>query len=137
MKPELIPHLVRHEILFDAVRSRGPGGQNVNKVSSAAILIWPFELSLILSEEQKNVLRSKLHSHINAEGNITLRSDEFRDLPGNKRRCLEKLQELVVKAFHRPKMRKPTRPTRSSQEKRISEKKRKSQHKEMRKKVDY
>ncbi len=102
------------EVEFTATRSRGPGGQNVNKVSSAALLFWSFEQSELLSFEQKAILRLKLSAYINKEGVLYLRSDEYRDLPRNKERCLEKLDTLIERAFHLDKFRRPSKPTRSS-----------------------
>src|SRR4051812_45404334 len=96
---------IEREVSFIAVRSRGPGGQNVNKVSSAAILYWAFAHSAAVSEEQKFLIRRKLQSSINKEGQIYVRSDEFRDLERNKARCLEKLTSLLTYAFHQPKKR--------------------------------
>lgn len=124
------------EIHFSAVRSRGPGGQNVNKVSSAAQLNWEFMLSPSLSEEQKNRIHEKLYNYINRQGILYLRSDEFRDLERNKARCLEKLEKLLKRAFHIPKRRKKTRPTKASKQKRIDTKKQRGEVKQTRKKVN-
>lgn len=133
MKPE---HF-RREVLFKAVRSRGPGGQNVNKVSSAAQMTWAFEHSLLLNEQQKYRVREKLHNLITGEGVLMLRSDEFRDLERNKARCLEKLAAFVASALHVPKKRKATKPTRSSQVRRRDEKSKRGEVKKMRGKVQF
>lgn len=121
-------------IQFKASKSRGPGGQNVNKVNSAALLLWDFEKEEI-SEEQKYVLKTKLDNQINKEGLIYIRSDESRDLEKNKKRCLEKLRQLIKKAFFVPKARKKTKPTLSSIHKRISSKKNRGDLKKSRQKV--
>ena len=118
---------LRREVIFKAVRSRGPGGQNVNRVSSAAQAQWFFEFSPLLSAEQKARVRAKLANWINAEGAVILRADEFRDLERNKSRCLEKLAAAVKQALHVPKKRKATRPTYSSKLKRREEKSRRSE----------
>lgn len=127
---------LRGEVYFRNVRSRGPGGQNVNKTSSAAVLFWDFEFSKLLTEFQKNRVRLRLESLLNGEGQISLRSDEFRDLERNKTRCLEKLVEHVAKALHIPKRRKATKPTYGSVQRRIQGKSRRSETKKMRRKVD-
>jgi ribosome-associated protein len=127
----------KKEIRFSAVRSRGPGGQNVNKVSSAALLQWDFEASFSLTEEQKRLIFEKLSSFINKEGVFYLRSDEYRDLERNKARCLEKWEALLEKAFFRPKKRTATKPTKASQKRRVEGKRKRSQTKDTRKKVDY
>lgn len=123
---------LRSEIFFKAVRSRGPGGQNVNRVSSAAILNWDFSHSRLLSDAQKQQIKSKLYSFINTENLLYLRSDEYRDLERNKARCLEKLAELLEKAFYVPKKRKATKPTKASKRKRREEKDRRSEIKKLR-----
>ena len=125
------------EFKFTAMRSRGPGGQNVNKVSSAAQLQWDFQNSLGLTDVEKRLIERKLENHINSNGILFLRSDEFRDLPQNKSQCLVKLERLLTKALHRPKPRKKTKPTKSSQKKRVDSKKQRGLIKESRSKVKY
>lgn len=122
------------ELDFDALRSRGPGGQNVNKVSSAAQAFWNFQESKLLNVEQKWLVQSKLSSYVNKEGLFTLRSDEYRDLPRNKERCAEKILELLKKAFHKDKVRKASKPTYSSKLKKLESKSRRSDLKRKRSK---
>ncbi|PWU13657.1 MAG: aminoacyl-tRNA hydrolase [Bdellovibrio sp.] len=130
-------YIIENEIRFSAVRSRGPGGQNVNKVSSAATLYWDFRSSAGLNSDEKIMVEEKLQSFINREGQFFLRSDEFRDLEPNKRRCREKLLELLRQALHRPKARRPTRPTRASKERKRLAKSRRSEIKGLRKRAEY
>jgi ribosome-associated protein len=129
--------MLEREVTFTAVRSRGPGGQNVNKVSSGAHLVWDFMNSQLLTWEQKNRLWEKAANLINKEGYIHFRADEFRDLERNKKRCLEKLDAAVEAALHVPKKRKATKPTKSSKIKRRDQKSRHSQTKKLRGKVEY
>jgi ribosome-associated protein len=117
------------EIQFEASRSSGPGGQNVNKTNSAVTLRWNFENSPSMSFEQKEQIREKLKSYRNIEGEIVIKSQEFRDQPQNKAAGLRKLEELLTKAFFKPKKRFKTKPTRSSVEKRLTAKKIKSDRK--------
>lgn len=126
---------IENELNFTAVRSRGPGGQNVNKVSSAAFLTWDYQNSLGLNDEEKYLIKIKLQNHLNKEGELYLRSDEFRDLAMNKSRGVEKLLLLLTQAFHKPKKRKPTRPTRASKAKKRDSKTRRSELKKGRQKV--
>lgn len=126
-----------HEFEFSAVRSRGPGGQNVNKVSSAAQLFWSFEDSSELTLEQKALIHLHLKNFINRENQIYLRSDEFRDLERNKARCLEKLQFLLNKAFFKPKTRKKTKPSKAAKIKRTESKRRRGETKKLRRKPEY
>jgi ribosome-associated protein len=128
-------HLIEREIKWSAVTSRGPGGQNVNKVASAAQLTWPFRQSVALNEEQKNLLAEKLHTRINSLEEVYLRSDEYRDFPRNKERCWEKLQQMVGGALHKPKPRKATKPTRSARLKRKDSKRKRGETKRNRGKV--
>ncbi len=126
--------IYKKDVSFKAMKSRGPGGQNVNKVNSAALMLWRFEESS-LTDEKKEALRTKLPDLINKSGEIYIRSDEFRDLERNKKRCLEKLKILIKKAFFKPKTRRKTRPSRSSVNKRLNSKKLKGEVKQNRKKV--
>jgi ribosome-associated protein len=128
---------LRTEVRFEAVTSRGPGGQNVNKVASAALLHWKIEASQFLTDEQKTLILMKLQNRINRDGELFIRSDEYRDLPRNKDRGLEKLFYLITSALHKPKARKATRPTRSSQRKRMDSKTRRSHTKKNRGRVDF
>jgi ribosome-associated protein len=120
------------EILFQAQRSRGPGGQNVNKTNSSVQLRWAFGDSLLLSVEQKHIIDKKLQSFINSEGILYIRSDVHREFENNKREVLEKLQKLLTAAFHKPKVRRPTKPTYSSKQKKLKTKKHRSEIKKAR-----
>lgn len=125
------------EFKFFAVRSRGPGGQNVNKVNSAAILVWDYQSSRKLNAEEKSLVSAKCKKLINKDGNIQIRSDEFRDLERNKSRCIEKLQLHLMRAFHKPAPRVASKPTRSSIKKRLDHKRRRGEVKKTRQSKDY
>lgn len=112
----------KDELTFYAIRSRGPGGQNVNKVSSAALLIWDFQTSKVLDRVQKSKILQKMKAQVNRDGLIFIRSDEFRDLERNKARCIEKLLKYLERAFHVDKERVATKPTFSSKRKRVEDK---------------
>ena len=129
--------IITQEVDFTAIRSRGPGGQNVNKVSSAAFLTWDFQNSQGLTENEKQIVGMKLNNFINSENQLYLKSDEFRDLPRNKARVLEKLENILVQAFHVPKKRKATKPTKASKVRNRESKSRRSDTKKMRAKVSY
>jgi ribosome-associated protein len=125
------------EIWFEFTRSRGPGGQHVNKTNSAAILHWHLESSNVFSEDHKKILTEKLANYINSEGFILIRCDQFRDQAQNKKGCLNKFQELVKAALHRPKKRIKTKPSRSSVRRRVESKKFKGETKKLRNKIDF
>lgn len=124
-----------HEIELEFVRSRGPGGQHVNKTNSAAMLRWNVITSQVLLEETRQNLLEKLANQITTDGDIVIRSDEFRDQDQNRQRCLEKLDEMIERALFKPKERKATKPTRSSQTKRKDTKRYRGQIKSGRGKV--
>jgi ribosome-associated protein len=121
-----------HEFTFEFARSGGPGGQHVNKTNSAAILRWNIDCTQAFSDEQRLRLLMKLASRLTVEGELIVRSEEHRDQDKNKKRCLEKLNDIIDKALFIPKKRKPTKPSRSQKEKRIKTKKIRSQVKKQR-----
>lgn len=125
------------EIEISAVRSRGPGGQNVNKVSSAAQLYWHVQSSLGVNADEKYRIAHALKTKLNREGQIYLRSDESRDFERNRDRVIEKLHDYLRGALHRPKARKATKPTRASKERKLDSKSRRGQIKKGRQKVDW
>ena len=131
------PALIAKEVFYKATRSGGPGGQHVNKVSTAAILYWDFLNSNALDEEKKQILKEKISSYINKQNLIYIRSDEYRDLERNKEQCLIKLTELIKKALHKPKKRKKTKPSKSSQRKRVDQKVKHGTNKKLRRKPDF
>ena len=128
---------IRNEVILVAVRSRGPGGQNVNKVSSAAQLFWNYLESAGLTDSEKQTIKFKLRNMINSENQIYLRSDESRDLERNRARTLEKLKMILERALFKPKARKATKPTYSSKLKKLDKKSRRSEIKQGRKKVSW
>lgn len=120
------------EFEFISQRSRGPGGQNVNKTNSSIQLRWNFLDSQILSDEQKSIIGRKLSAIISTENVLYIRSDVHRDQDMNKKEVLQRLQQVLIKAFHKPKPRRPTKPTKSSQRKRVETKRHKSEIKKSR-----
>ncbi len=123
------------EMEFSYARSRGPGGQNVNRTNSAVILRWNLWASQSLSDELKERLAQKLHGKLTTEGDLIIRSEVHRDQDQNRSDCIKKLHETLKKALFVPKRRVATKPTRSSQRKRLESKKKDSEIKALRKKV--
>lgn len=128
---------IRGEIEFSTARSSGPGGQNVNKTNSKVVLRWDIANSAVINEEQKQLLLSKLKSRLTKEGVLVLSSQESRSQLFNKEEVIEKLNALLTKAFTPKKKRKPTKPTKSSVQKRVKEKKIRSEKKQTRQKPGY
>ena len=134
---KIILEAIAKEISFTATRGRGPGGQNVNKVSSSASMLWAFADSHAITSEQKHMIQSKLANCINKDNFLYIRSDEFRDLERNKARCLEKLEAMLRVAFHRPRPRKKTNPTYASTLRNKESKTRRGKVKKLRTKVSF
>ena len=111
------------------VRSGGPGGQNVNKVASKAVLRWNLAGSQSVPEEIKVRLRAHHRRRITAAGELLLSSQRYRDQERNRQDCLEKLGEIVRQAATPPKPRRPTRPTRASRQRRLQEKRNRADRK--------
>jgi ribosome-associated protein len=114
------------EFSWSFVRSGGPGGQNVNKVASKAVLRWNLAGSPSLPEEVKQRFRAQQASRVTVEGEVVLSSQRFRDQERNRQDCLDKLRELVLRALFVPKKRKKTRPSKGSRERRLGDKRHRS-----------
>ncbi len=114
------------ELEWSFVRSGGPGGQNVNKVASKAVLRWDLSGSPSVSDEVKARLRAHERKRITTEGVLILSSQRFRDQERNRDDCVEKLRSLIHQAATPPRPRRPTGPTRASRQRRLNEKRRRA-----------
>lgn len=122
------------EIEFTAVRSQGPGGQNVNKVSSAIHLRFDINQSSLPGVFKQRLLKIS-DQRISKDGIIVIKAQTTRSQEKNRAEALERLQQLLVQVTYTPKVRRPTRPTKSSQKRRMDKKTQHGKQKALRSKV--
>jgi ribosome-associated protein len=120
------------EVEFRTSRSSGPGGQHVNKTESRVELLWSPQKSECLNEAQKTMLTEKLTNRITDDGVLILASEKYRSQHRNRADVTARFVDLVMASLVPVKKRRPTKPTRSSVEKRIRSKKIKSEIKKSR-----
>ena len=111
------------ELTFKAIRSSGAGGQHVNKVASKVELSFDLGSSLGLSPKEKERLLLKLANRLTKENLLLLQCDEARSQQKNKQLVIKRFFDILKKALYIPKKRKPTKPSKSSVEKRLKSKK--------------
>jgi ribosome-associated protein len=123
------------EVSFTAVRAQGPGGQNVNKVSSAIHLRFDIPASS-LPPDVKDRLLSRRDQRITQEGVILIKAQRYRTQDHNRDDALRRLQALIDEAVPAPIVRRPTRPSKSARERRLSLKAKRSDIKASRGRVE-
>jgi len=120
------------EISLSFARSAGPGGQNVNKVNSKAILRWDVLRSTSLPPAVKTRFLQRFSNRVNQQGELVLNSDCHREQSRNLSACYDLLRKLILSVSTPPRPRVRTRPTRSSVERRLQSKQQRSKRKQMR-----
>jgi ribosome-associated protein len=120
------------ELTLRAVRSSGPGGQNVNKVSTKVVLRFAFAESQALSPGQKERLRQTFPGYLTKAGELLLSSDETRSQEMNRDLALARLGSILQTIRYAPRIRRETKPTRGSKERRLAGKERRGELKKTR-----
>ncbi len=121
-----------NEIKESFARSGGPGGQNVNKVETKVELRWRPQDSAVFSDEEKSRIQRVLKNKINQEGELMVVAQKERSQAQNRALAMGKLQELVSQALIVKTKRKPTKPTKSSKERRLTTKRKISEKRQSR-----
>jgi ribosome-associated protein len=125
------------EFTFTFARSSGPGGQNVNKVNSKALLRWPVTVSPSLPDEVRLRFIQRYRRRMTDTGEVLISSQRFRDQARNVDDCLEKLREMILAVAQKPKVRKKTKPSRASKQRRLQAKREQSQKKQARREAGW
>ncbi len=123
------------DLQFQFIRGSGPGGQNVNKVATAAQLRFDLLGTQALAAPVKARLRVLAGSRVNADGTLLIVARNHRTQEGNRRAALERLEDLIARASIEPKKRRATRPTLGSRERRLDYKRERKQVKRLRGRV--
>jgi ribosome-associated protein len=132
---DVAPHIrvPLDEFEFTYARSSGPGGQNVNKVNSKALLRWNPTTSPSLPDDVRARFLSRFASRLTTLGEILISSEKTRDQRKNVDDCFERLRTMLLEIARPPKKRRPTKPSRASKERRLDSKRRDSAKKSNRK----
>ena len=129
---KLVVQIPPEEMNFTFIRSSGPGGQNVNKLATAAQLRFDVRNSPSLPEDVKLRLMQLSNQHLTKEGVLVITAHRYRDQERNRQDAIRRLTHLIERASAPSRLRVPTRPTRHAQELRLNKKRRHSEQKRAR-----
>lgn len=124
------------ELQFSFAKSPGPGGQNVNKLNTKAILRWRIRESQAISAAQKARFYQRFGGRVTQDGEVLIVSHEARTQAGNQAACLDRLKAMLLQILTPPKPRKATRPTAGSRRRRLDNKRKTSDKKRSRTRPD-
>jgi ribosome-associated protein len=122
------------EFRFTFVRSSGPGGQNVNKVSSKAVLRWPMRLSKSLPADVRERFLARYGKRLTGDGDLIVSSQRYRDQGRNIADALDKVRTMLAEVATAPKKRRATKPSQGAVTRRIESKQARSRKKQLRRK---
>tara|TARA_R110002050_G_scaffold300786_1_gene472692 strand:- start:31641 stop:32045 length:405 start_codon:yes stop_codon:yes gene_type:complete len=128
---------INKEFIFKTSRSSGPGGQHVNKTSSKVEVIFDLGSTTLFSEEEKERLLQKLTTYLDSKGAIHVVCQSSRSQLKNKKTAIQNLIQLIENALIIPKKRKPSKPSKGVIERRLKQKKIRSDTKKNRGKIDF
>jgi ribosome-associated protein len=131
-----LPLLPEKDLEFQFVRGTGPGGQNVNKVATAAQLRFHLATTQALTSPVKARLRALAGKRITAEGDLLIVARNHRTQEGNRRDAIDRLMQLIARASIEPIVRRKTRPTHGSKLRRLDSKRERKNTKQLRGRVD-
>jgi ribosome-associated protein len=131
-----LPILPDQDVEFQFVRANGPGGQNVNKVATAAQLRFHLATTSALTAPVKTRLRALAGRRVTLEGDLLIVARNQRTQEGNRREALERLMQLIARASIEPIVRRATRPTRGSKLRRLDTKRERKRTKQLRGRID-
>lgn len=126
-----------HELTITTSRAGGPGGQHVNKTDTRVTIHWNVANSKALTETQKQRVLDKLEPQLTEDGNLIVHNGSTRSQLQNRKLAYQQLAQKVRRALHVPKKRMKTRISKGVKEKRLQEKKQRSELKKLRQKKDY
>ena len=127
----------RRELTARATRAGGAGGQHVNTSSTRVEVLWNPSTSRALTDEERARVVERLIARLDADGRVRVVASDTRSQRQNRELAESRLAELVRRALHVPRKRKPTRPTRASTERRLETKRRESEKKQRRQGRDW